>query len=115
MPTYEKFIGRYDVLLLQETRLNENIPFTLPEFDIHRTDLRLGLLTAVRRREGLAARPIDCSRFCDDRKLVSGITVEDSRFDEPVNVFNVYITEASSGDDWDFLSELAGLGSRAPQ
>ena len=105
----EKFIGRYDVLLLQETRLNENIPFTLPEFDIYRTDLRLGLLTAVRRREGLAARPIDCSRFCDDRKLVSGITVEDSRFDEPVNVFNVYITEASSGDDWDFLSELAGL------
>ena len=106
----EKFKERYDILLFQESRLKENIPFAIQEFDIFRTDQRLGLLMAVRRREGLAARrPIDCSRFCDEFKLVSGITVEDSRFNAPINVFNVYISDASGEDDWSFLSELAGL------
>ena len=85
----EKFTDRYDVLLLQEARLRENNTFTLTEFDIYRTDQRLGLLTAVWRREGLAACPIDCSRFCDGGQMVSGIVVDDSRIDGLISVLSI--------------------------
>ena len=105
----EKVSERYDILLLQETLLNEHHAYELEDFCIHRCNDGRGTLIAVRRRLGLTWNVIDCSELESPNYLIQGICVGDSRLSQPVNVFNLYASDCSRTEDWSFLEKIVQL------
>ena len=102
---------RYDVLLLQETLLRPDDEFSLPGFSVLRRDDRRGTLIAIRNRPGLSYLPLDCGSFCSEARDVQGVTISDSRRGGSVNIINVYISKATTADDWEFLHHIEDMGS----
>ena len=76
-----------------------------------RRDERRGTLVAVRDRPGLAVNR-SCSSFFTDDIDVQGVAISDESMAGDLNIFNVYVSKASTEQDWDFLHQTQSSGNR---
>ena len=105
----ENISERHDILLLQETLIGEHHSYELDGFSIHRCNDGRGALIAVRCRPGLTWNVIDCSQLESPNYLIQGICVADSRLSQPLNIFNLYVSDCPRAEDWTFLERIAQM------
>ena len=104
----EKISEGYDILLLQETKLADDMSFELNNFVFPDGAIRAGLAMAYRKNSDVNIELLDATAYNTADRQLQLIKVTHARLSHPVIIANVYIhcESAPTAKDWEFLQDI---------
>ena len=105
----EKVIGAFDLILLQETKLQDNAQFSLEGWTLDRLLGNSGLAIASRINSSMIVEHLDGQAFNTRDRKIQLVRVSDPRLPSPLTIANLYMAcdSAPNAKDWDFLQDLS--------